>query len=324
MSRRSVAIRAALVIVLFGALVVLITQLVPGAAHRLRSASPAWLGVAVAAEVAACAGYAALFHAVFSRAPHRLPPARSAQIAVGELAGYAIVPTGIGGPAVRFWALRRGGMPLRTIAVRSVAHGPLFNVPYALAAVTLGTGVAVGVAPGRAPFEVALAPGAVVAVSVLVAVAITAAARSERLASGRGRRAALHRLVRIGPEGLREIPPLARRSASLPGAFAWWAGDCAALLAAFHACGGNPPLEVVVLAYMLGQLGNLLPLPGGVGGVEPLMLGVLTASGVGAGLGGAAIVCYRAIALGLQGLAGIVAVAALTHALRDGGPARSA
>ena len=68
---------------------------------------------------------------------------------------------------------------------------------------------------------------------------------------------------------------------------------------------------MIVLGYMLGQLGNALPLPGGVGGVEPVMLGVLTASGVGAAVGAAAIVCYRAIALGVQSALGAIAFATL-------------
>jgi uncharacterized membrane protein YbhN (UPF0104 family) len=206
---RSLAVRVAVVAILFAAVVVLVAQLVPGAERRLADASPGWLAVAVAAEVVACAGYALLFHAVFSRPPHTVPATRSAQIAVGELAGYAIVPTGLGGPALRFWALRRGGMPWRAIAVRTVAHAPLFNVPYVIAAVALGVGVALGVAPGHAPL-----------------------------------------------------------------------------------------------------------LPGGIGGVEPVMLGVFAASGVSTGLAAAAIVCYRAIALGIQGLAGTAAAVALAHELR--------
>jgi uncharacterized membrane protein YbhN (UPF0104 family) len=72
-----------------------------------------------------------------------------------------------------------------------------------------------------------------------------------------------------------------------------------------------PPLGVIVLGYMLGQLGNALPLPGGVGGVEPVMLGVLTASGVDEATGAAAIVCYRAIALGVQSALGAIALATL-------------
>ena len=79
----------------------------------------------------------------------------------------------------------------------------------------------------------------------------------------------------------------------------------------------------VALAYTLGQLGNALPLSGGVGGVEPLMLGVLTASGVDAGLAAAAIVLCRFVSLGLQALAGAIAVATLTTAGVDSGPLRA-
>jgi uncharacterized membrane protein YbhN (UPF0104 family) len=102
------------------------------------------------------------------------------------------------------------------------------------------------------------------------------------------------------PEGLRDVPRRARHPAALGGATLYWACDAAVLWAAFEAIGTPPSLGVLALGYMLGQLGTALPLPGGVGGVEPLMLGVLTASGVDAGMGAAAIVVYRAISLGLQ------------------------
>lgn len=73
---------------------------------------------------------------------------------------------------------------------------------------------------------------------------------------------------------------------------------------------------MIVLAYMLGQLGNALPLPGGVGGTEPIMLGVMTASGVSLGVGAAAVVLYRFVSLGLQAAAGTIAVATLVPALQ--------
>ena len=69
-------------------------------------------------------------------------------------------------------------------------------------------------------------------------------------------------------------------------------------------------------AYMLGQLGNSLPLPGGVGGVEPVMLGVITSSGVDLGLGAAAVVLYRFVSLGVQSVAGAVAISTLIPALQ--------
>jgi uncharacterized membrane protein YbhN (UPF0104 family) len=49
---------------------------------------------------------------------------------------------------------------------------------------------------------------------------------------------------------------------------AYWAGDCGVLVVAFHAVHGSGPVGVIGLAYMLGQLGNALPLPGGVGALS--------------------------------------------------------
>jgi uncharacterized protein (TIRG00374 family) len=115
------------------------------------------------------------------------------------------------------------------------------------------------------------------------------------------------------PDGVRDLGAAIRRPSAPLGALGWWVGDCAALWAAFHACGGAPSLTVLILAYMLGQLGTaLVPLPGGIGGVEPLMLGIFVASGVDIGLGAAAIVCYRAVSLGAQGAAGALAFTTLT------------
>jgi uncharacterized membrane protein YbhN (UPF0104 family) len=102
-------------------------------------------------------------------------------------------------------------------------------------------------------------------------------------------------------------------------AVGYWAGDCGVLILAVHAAHGSAPVAIVVLAYMLGQLGNALPLPGGVGAVEPAMLGVLTASGVNVGLGAAAVVLYRFVSVGIQAAAAALAVTALVLALQHPG-----
>jgi uncharacterized membrane protein YbhN (UPF0104 family) len=308
---RSLVLRAAIVAALFAAVVLLLGGLVPGAGRRLADAEPAWLVLAVALELGACGGYAALFHAVFAREPHAISGRRSTQIALAELGGFAIVPAGVGGPAARIWGLRRAGMSWRTLGVRTVAHAPIFNAPYIAAALVLGIGVVVGAGPGHAPLAVALAPAGVVAAVLLLFGAVTAAGRLRRLDRPSGWRHTLREVLLLVPEGIREAPALLRDPRAVLGAVGYWVGDCAVLWAAFHAVGSVPPIGVIALGYMLGQLGNALPLPGGVGGVEPVMLGVLTASGVGAGVGAAAIVCYRAIALGVQATLGVVAVATL-------------
>jgi uncharacterized membrane protein YbhN (UPF0104 family) len=313
---RSVALQVAVTLGLLAAVGFAIAGVVPGSSRRLSHPVVGWIALEVVLELIACASYAWLFHGVFSDAGYRISLIRSAQIAIGELGAFVVVPTGAGGPALRVWALLRGGMPFRVIVVRSVVHGPILNIPYVLAAGLLGLGVVLGIGPGHAPTVVALAPLGVVVVGVAVVVLVLRYAGRGRSRPGAGWRRFAVEAAQAIPEGARAILPRMRREPGLVLAAAgYWAGDCGVLVVAFHAAHGSAPIGVIVLAYMLGQLGNALPLPGGVGGVEPLMLGVLIASGVNGGLGAAAIVLYRFISLGLQAAGGAVAVATLVAAL---------
>jgi uncharacterized protein (TIRG00374 family) len=61
------------------------------------------------------------------------------------------------------------------------------------------------------------------------------------------------------------------------------------------------------MAYFVGTLGNLLPLPGGLGGVEGGMIGAFAAFGVEFNLAVLAVLSYRAISFWLPTLPGAVA-----------------
>src|SRR3954453_5966196 len=207
---RSLALRALLVAVLFAAVVLLLGALVPGAGKRLAEADPAWLVLAVLLELGACAGYAALFHAVFAAPPYAIKPRRSAEIALAELGGFAVVPAGGGGPAARIWGLRRAGMTWRDLGIRSVAHAPIFNAPYVIAALLLGLAVALGTGPGKAPLAVALAPAGLIAVAALLVVAIARGTRRRRAGPPDRWRSKLTAVIRLVPICLRETPALLR------------------------------------------------------------------------------------------------------------------
>jgi len=313
---RRLVTRLALTALLVALAYFLVSQLVPGAGKRLGEMSAGWIAVAIALEVMSLAGYSALFHAVFSRDPIRLRRTRSAQVAVGELGGFAVVPTGLGGPALRFWAMRRSGMSLRMLIVRTISHAPIFNVPYVAAALVLGACALFHIGSARAPVALALAPvGLVVIVTAVVLALLRAGGAGRPRGPARWRELAREGLA-IAPDGLRDAWALRLSPFALLGACAYWAGDCGVLWAAFQGLGAAPSLQVIVLAYMLGQLGNILPLPGGVGGVEPATVGVLTASGVALAPAAAAVLCYRAISLGMQGTGGALAFAALLGAER--------
>jgi uncharacterized protein (TIRG00374 family) len=93
----------------------------------------------------------------------------------------------------------------------------------------------------------------------------------------------------------------------LLGAVAYWAFDMGALLASFHAFGSAPPVAVVIMGYFVGQLANLLPLPGGIGGVEGGMIGSFVAFGQPASVAVVAVLSYRAISYWLPLVPGAIA-----------------
>ncbi len=315
-SVRRVVLRLVVAALMLGAVYLLLGQLVPGAWARLRKIDAGWIVAAVALELLCLAGYSALFHAVFSRDPVRLTRTRSAEVAVGELGGFALVPTGLGGPALRFWALRRAGVSLRLLIVRTISHAPIFNVPYVAAAIVLGAAAVLHLGSARAPVALAVAPTALVIVTIAATVGVLAAGRKGRPRGTARWRQIAREGVAIAPDGLRDARSLLQSPLALLGACAYWAGDCGVLWATSQGLGAGAPLQVIVLAYMLGQLGNILPLPGGVGGVEPATVGVLTASGVALGPAAAAVLSYRAISLGMQGVGGTIAFATLLGADR--------
>jgi uncharacterized protein (TIRG00374 family) len=88
------------------------------------------------------------------------------------------------------------------------------------------------------------------------------------------------------------------------GAFAFLGCDIAVLAACFAAAGHAPPLAVIVLAYQIGYLSNVVPIPGGIGVLDGSMVGMLVLYGVPAAISTAATIVYHAIALWIPAMWG--------------------
>ena len=71
------------------------------------------------------------------------------------------------------------------------------------------------------------------------------------------------------------------------------------------------------MAYVLGQLGGLVPLPGGVGGTDGGLVAALALYGTPLASATAAVLAYRAFQLGLPALAGTVAFGRLRQTLQQ-------
>ena len=289
--------------------------------HRLEGGNTWWIAVGVVLELLSFAGYMALFRSVFVTKTH--PPGRIGWRASYEITMAGVVATrlfataGAGGIALTAWALRRSGMAPRLVACRMVAFMVLLYVIFAGSLLLDGIGLGTGLFPGGGSFAITIVPAIVAAILFAVAGAMALlpgdlegrlgrwGAGSSRPARWVARAVAAPALV---ASGIRTAIDLIReRDPGLLGAVAWWGFDIAVLWAMFHAFGSAPPFTVIWMAYFVGMLGNLLPLPGGIGGVEGGMFGAFAAFGVELQVSLAAVLAYRAISFWLPTFPGAVA-----------------
>jgi uncharacterized membrane protein YbhN (UPF0104 family) len=287
-------------------------------AHRIESGDTWWIAIGVLLEICSFAGYVVLFRAVFVRDPSPIGWSESYQITMAGLAATRLfAAAGAGGIALTAWALRRSGMEARLVACRMVAFMVLLYVVYAGAVLLDGIGMGTGVLPGEGSFALTIVPAVVAALLFAVAGAMALLPgdierRLARWASGSGRLehwlASAVTVPALAASGVRTAIELVReRDPGLLGAPAWWGFDICVLWACFHAFGSAPPFTVILMAYFLGMVGNLLPLPGGLGGVEGGMIGAFAAFGVNLDQAVLAVLAYRAISFWLPTLPGAIA-----------------
>ncbi len=105
--------------------------------------------------------------------------------------------------------------------------------------------------------------------------------------------------------------------AIIAGASGYMLFDVAMLGVCFAAFGNDvPPAGVLLVAYIIGQLGSLIPIPGGIGGVDAGLIGTLVLYGVDATDAAVAVIAYRGLLLAIPALLGLPALAVLRRRLR--------
>lgn len=281
---------------------------------RLRNGDPAWLAAGCALELLSLLGYALLFWSVVARDLPHVGFKASLQIPLAGIAALRLLATGgAGGFAVTAWALRQAGLSRRAVGTRMVAVLVVQYAVYLLAVALVGYGLWAGAFAGGGTFALTLLPAlcATGAIAAVVAFSLLAAPTGELPAARLrryvtelhlwvhgGTRAALQALGVGGSGRSRLFAPV--------GAVAYWGFDLSVLYAGFRAFGGHPTVAVVVMVYFLGTLGSLLPLPGGIGGVEGGMIGVAIGFGLSPARAILAVIVYRLISFWLPTVPGVV------------------
>jgi uncharacterized protein (TIRG00374 family) len=329
---RHLAVRVIEVVAIVAVVAIAITAL-PGLGevrHRLDDADPVWIAAVVVAEIASCGGYVLVFRSTFCP---QMSWGLSYDISMAELAANSLLPTGgAGGLALGVWALHKAGMGTEHIARRTVAFFLLTSAPNFAGVVVVGLAMFSGILPGDSSPVLTLVP-AVIAATVILLVGMSPellrkfgaplAQGNEDDLSGRAR-TGLRKALVAAADGVELAKSLlrARSFGVVVGSFSYMAFDIAALGFAFAAIGPVPPFGVLVLGYLLGQLGNLVPVPGGIGGTEGALVGVFALFHVDVSLAAAAVLIYRLFQLAIPALLGAPAFVALRRKLmREDQPA---
>lgn len=299
-----------------------IIKLVPRIWQDVTEGNPLYVALAVPMEVLSIGGYVVLFWAVYGAAARMSTqgadtPARplslreSMQLTTSRLAlGDTLPGGGATGFAVQFWALARAGFTAAQISRTTTAFLVLSNTLMTLMIVVLGVLIGTGLVAGDLHPALTWVPAAIAA--LVVAVILGFAWKGRRFVPPdpdsrpalTGRFAKLRTTLRdIGdrlPPGAYDAMRIIRRPAAIGGMVTNPGFDFVAFYLGIAAVTEPIALPVMLLAYFIGQVGSLIPLPGGIGGVQGLAIGVLVAGGMEAHSATAGVLVWTGVALGTQ------------------------
>jgi uncharacterized protein (TIRG00374 family) len=315
---RRACIRAGVLLV-FAIVVIVLLPGLGGLRGRFAQAQPVWIVIGCALEVLSTLSYVLAFRFVFCT---RMSWGTSYKIGMAEQGVDSLLPVGgAGGLAFGAWALRRGGMAADEIARKTVAFFLLTSVPNVATLALVGVALAIGIFPGRANLALTLIPTAAAAFAIAATLGL---GRFSRRLETRLRQTKRSRLTKIAPafratsDGVDDALRLLRHGGPLLllGVLGYMVFDILVLWASFRALGSTPELAIIWIAYLIGQLGNLIPIPGGIGGVELGLIGALVLYGLPAVTSTAAVLVYRALELWIPAALGGIAFFQLRALLR--------
>jgi uncharacterized membrane protein YbhN (UPF0104 family) len=298
-------------VILVGALLLAVPGL-SDVADRIKDVSPAWIALAIVLELASCAGYAIAFCMVF----YRVPTLLAVRTALSEMAFGAVLPVGgAGGIAIGAWVAKAKGGSLRRFMERSAV---LFLLTSGVNAATLAlAGLLVGAGILHAPHHLVLGllPGLIAAAGIALFWCVPQMAERYALIEEPGR---VLRWVRTTARVVEDAKDEVRHpSWRMLGAVAYLWCDIAMLWVAFRAFGEAPPVGALALAFIIGYLGNIVPVPGGIGALDGGLTAALVLYGADPASAAAAVLVYHAIVLWVPTLLGTIAFLRLRRTLSE-------
>jgi uncharacterized membrane protein YbhN (UPF0104 family) len=259
--------------------------------------NPVWLLAAVALELGSCLSYVVVFRRFFPDPPRRV----TRQVAWITMGASAVLPGGnLTSPVTIGWLLRHHGIGARRLVERC---GALLSFLILFGFVVNGLAGAFllgGIGHGPHDLEHAGIP-------ILVSLFVIGSAVAAMLIGRRyqGRFVATARSIAASLEG--GWQSLSNPHWRLLGAVGFQCLDIAALWAVCRATGNHLGALALAVAYFIGYVATLIPMPAGLAVLDSGLAGALVLYGFSPAASVSAVLVYHAISIWVPGLGGLVA-----------------
>lgn len=295
--RRLVRILGAIIIVAISIGVLLWVAPPEEVIDTISDMNPGWLLAAVAFEVGSCLSYVIVFRHFFPEPPRAV----GRQVAWIAMGAGAVLPGGnFSSAATTGWLLRRHAVSARRMFERCGALLFFLTLFGFLSNGLAGALLLVGIGTGPHDLEHSGIP-------ILVSLFVLGAAVVARVL---GRRASprVPAVVRSATASLESAWGMASRPHwRTLGAVGFLWLDIAALWAACRATGHPIGALALAVAYFIGYLATMIPIPAGLGVLDSGLAGALVLYGFSPAASVGAVLVYHAISVWVPGLGGLVA-----------------
>lgn len=274
-----------------------------------------WVAISLVLQVLSTLTFVAAFRGAFDR---RISWRAAFDLAAVEQGANVVLPSGgSGGLAIGAVLLVRAGVPTRFAVGRTAVLFLITSAASFVALIAAGVGEALGVLPGHVSRIATLGPAVGAAIVMVAAVVLPRRLPEITARPDQRLRSMLQRMQRFLRAAVDSSVALVRAGDVLMigGAVGYFAFDVASLGAAFEALGGGElPLGVFVLAYVLGHGGAMLPLPGS---AEGGLVGAFALYGSPLSLAVGAVLVYRTFHAGVPVLLALAGYADIRRLRRQ-------
>jgi uncharacterized membrane protein YbhN (UPF0104 family) len=305
-------IRGGIAVVVLVIIAVGLLTLTPGLSDvrsAIAGASGAWVAAAALFQLLGTAGAIVFIQLVYADVARSL----TWRMGGAQEGANAVLPTA-GSTAVGYFTLRSVGWGGQRFAERAAVQIIAPAAPNVLLIIVFGVAMGLGLVAGSSDWWLTWLPAALMA--LVIVIALLAARWGHRLAARTSRRW-LHEGLHVAATGVTgTVEVLRRHTWRALGTWGDLLGSILALWACLYAVHEHLPFAVVAMGYLIGQIAQVIPIPGGIGAIDAGVTGALVLYGGDTSISAAGELISHGLALLIPIIVGAISFLLLPGAIR--------